>query len=288
MKNIIKVVKAVKIFLVAFQWFLGVDKGELNVRKASAYTMPADPKKMKVMENTHGNRELAKRVNGSNLYNYWILLVDVFRLRGRFSYYLLTTLPTTGQVITARLALGNTDAAQVARARIIKTACTGNTSVVFTAIEISDLGTAINSFEDLHGPAREAAFTVLNNMLKNIFLIRIQVAANLVGIMAIVVIQSCGCIVQGVGGSHEQIFDCFDGVASGSVMLIAPAADSGHSCNDWWYSADQITWVRMGPTVNANTMAVNLPVGKLAYFRHESILTTGGTGLSQTISIMVK
>src|ERR1035438_2051110 len=75
---------------------------------------------------------------------------------GKFHYYMLSNLPSTGQVITARLALGDVHGQQVERSRTIKNGCTGNISVVFTALEISDLGTAINNFEDRHGAQREA------------------------------------------------------------------------------------------------------------------------------------
>jgi hypothetical protein len=290
MKKVIK--KSVNLFLLGMVYLLTIATKRLAIKNTWLPKHVHVELKVRVMENTYGNQQLAKYINASGLYSYMIILVDVFRIRGkkrgRPGYYLLSTLPTTGQVITARLALGKTDSEQVARSRFIKTHCTGNTSVPFTGLEISALGTAINTFEDSHGAAREVAYTNLNNMLKTVFLTRIQTAADLVGILAIVLIQSCGCIVQGVGGSHEQIFDCFYGVATGTVMLIAPAAGKPNSCNDWWVSLDNITWVRMPPTVNANTMAIGLPVGELAYFRHETVLTTGGTGISQTISIMVK
>lgn len=240
------------------------------------------------LENNHKNREFVKRARLLSKYsNVNFVLLNIFRLRGRFSYFMLSTLPTTGQVITARLALGDVHDRQVERSRTIKTGCTANTGVPFTTLEISDLGTAINNFEDQHGALRDEAYTVLNNMLKNVFLTRIQTAANAAGIGAIALIQSCGCIVQGVGGKKDQVFDCFDGIASGTVMLIAPAGGN-NTCHDWWYSHDQITWVRMSPTIHANTMKSGLTAGEKAYFRHELINGEGGTGISQIISIMVK
>ncbi len=246
--------------------------------------------KIVYLANTAANRLFVRKFQGTERYQniYFELLKLAYMGRNRNGKMILVpVMPSTGQIITARLALGKTSDEIVAQARNIKTKCTNNTSVVFSAIEVATLGTQINSYEDLHGAAKDAAYVIMNTTLKS-WLVRIQFAAdsNHTG-QQIVIIQSTGCIVQGVGGSHEQIFDCFWGIASGTVMLIAPNGGQ-HSCHDWWYSGDNITWTRIPPTVEANTMMAGLLIGKSAYFRQETVTSKGGTGMSQVISIMVK
>ncbi len=167
-------------------------------------------------------------------------------------------------------------------ARNIKSKITGNPYVAFTAGEITTLGTQINAYEDAHGAAKDVAYNVLNTTLKA-YLIRIQAAcdANTTG-NKIVIVQSTGCIVQGVGGNHEQVFDGFPGVASGTIALIGPAAPQ-NAFHEWWISLDGTTWTRLEGSVNANTLVTGLTPGILMHFRHQIINSTGGTGMSDPI-----
>ncbi|MEI6815839.1 MAG: hypothetical protein WCL14_04450, partial [Bacteroidota bacterium] len=270
-----------RLFVICLVWY---------VRMKKVVTQSVADLRNVYLANTHANRLFVKRFQGTERYkdiNFVLCPITYFGRNRAGNMVMMTTLPSTGQVITARLALGKTASEITTQARNIKTRITGNLLVPFTAPEIATLGTEINTYEDAHGAAKDLAYEVMNKTLKA-YLLRIQAAAD-VSVLGnqIVIIQSCGCVVQGVGGKSEQVFDCFWGIASGSVMLIAPAGGH-HSCHDWWYSLDNITWTRMPPTVDANTMKTELPVGHLAYFRQEIVRSEGGMGLSQTISIMVK
>ena len=78
------------------------------------------------------------------------------------------------------------------------------------------------------------------------------------------------------------MFDGFAGVESGSIVLIGPAAQQ-HAFHEWWSSVDNIVWVRLEGTVNANTLVTGLTPGLKMFFRHQIIDTNGGTGMSYTI-----
>ena len=266
--------------LVSLWWFIRLEE------VANPNYVPVEVvKKDKYLADTKASRKFIEKWQGIGIYkniNFVLCKVTYFG-RDKFGGLIICmTLPSTGQVITARLALGSVHYGIVTQARNIKTKCTGNLSVVFTSTEITNLGLAINAYEDTHGSLREEAFTTLNNMLKNIFLARISLAAIASPDTAISLIQSCGCVVQGVGGKSEQVFDGFPGIASGSIVLVGPAAGA-HAFHEWWPSVDNINWVRIQGTTDANTLITGLTPGAAMYFRHQIIDSTGGTGMSDVI-----
>jgi hypothetical protein len=268
------------IFIVTFIWYIRMEKVVTNVVATLRNVY---------LENTHANRLFVKRFQGTERYldiNFVLCKVTYIGRNRAGKMIILMGLPTTGQVINARLNLGNSSDKIVTQARNIKSKCTGNARVPFTTGQITTLGNQINAYEDAHGAAKDVCYDTLNTTLKGM-LVTIQAASDaLTDGTQIVLIQSTGCIVQGVGGKHEQVFDGFQGIASGSIVLIAPAA-SGHAFHEWWYSANGTVWVRIQGTVEANTLVTDLPVGQYAFFRHQIIDSTGGTGMSDTIQRMV-
>ena len=278
--------KKLKLVFVAIWWFMF--SKEEDVRPDSI----AEPKNYHqtiYLSNTRGNRRFAaRRQDKGRFKGILYLIMDLFEIRidKKGHAFLLMTLPSTGQVITARIAFPKDHGGIVERSRTIKTSCDGNTWVTFTTLEIGALGTLINTYEDAHGAARDVAYDELNNMLKNIFLLRVQQAANSDLAHAIVIIQACGLHVQGVGGQHEQIFDCYHGIQSGSVGLVAPSGPA-YSCHCWYYSKDGINFTPLEPTMAGNDLITGLEVGKMAYFKHQGFDKNGGMGLSQKIEIMV-
>lgn len=239
----------------------------------------------KYLANTKASRKFKEKWQGRGIYkniNFILCDVSYFGYDRTGALIICMTLPSTGQVITARLALPKDHGGIVAQARNIKVKCTGNARVTFTDAEILALGVKINTYEDAHGPSRELAYTELNDMLKNVFLARISLAAIADPIHSIILIQGCGCHVQGVGGSHEQVFDGFAGVASGTIILVGPAAGQ-NMFHEWWMSDDGIVWVRLEGTVNANTLVTGCTPGAAKHFRHQIIDSNGGTGMSDPI-----
>jgi hypothetical protein len=78
------------------------------------------------------------------------------------------------------------------------------------------------------------------------------------------------------------VFDGFAGVASGTIVLVGPAGGQ-NTFHEWWTSVDNINWVRIQGTVNANTLITGCVPGAPMYFRHQIINTIGGTGMSDVI-----
>ncbi|MEI6816428.1 MAG: hypothetical protein WCL14_07435, partial [Bacteroidota bacterium] len=213
MKNLNKV----RLFLVSLWWFIRLEEVSIKV---------VQKKKDEYLPDTESNRKFVEEWQGRGIYkniNFILSQVTYLGYDRTGNLVICMALPTTGQVITARLALGKVHGSIVTQARNIKSKCTVNPWVTFTSLEISNLGTAINTYEDAKGAESDVAFNALNNMLKNIFLARIALAAIGDPTHSIVLIQACGCHVQGVGGSHEQVFDGFAGVASGSIVLVGKA-----------------------------------------------------------------
>jgi hypothetical protein len=269
--------KKVIMSLVSLWWFI-------RLEEVAAPKFVQD-KKEKYIADTLANRKFVEKWQGIGIYkniNFVLSKVTYFGYDRTGALIICMALPTTGQVITARLALGNVHGDIVTQARNIKTQCTANVWVTFTTTEISNLGIAINAYEDAHGSDRDVKFTALNDMLKNIFLARISEAAIADPTNSIVLIQACGCHVQGVGGSKEQVFDGFAGVASGTIVLVGPAGGQ-NTFHEWWTSVDNINWVRIQGTVNANTLITGCVPGAPMYFRHQIINTIGGTGMSDVI-----
>jgi len=268
--------KKIIMFIVTFIWYIRMEE---VVTKAVAILRNV------YLENTHANRLFVKRFQGTECYqdiNFVLCKITYIGRNRAGKMIILHTMPTTGQVITARLALGKTSDSVTTQARNIKGKITGNPWVSFTTGEITTLGTEINAYEDAHGAAKDVCYNTLNATLKS-YLVRIQAAADAnTTDEQIVIIQSCGCIVQGVGGSHEQVFDGFPGVVSGTIMLIGPVGGQ-NIFHEWWSSPDNIAWVRLQGTVNANTMVTRCLPGATMYFRHQLIDSNGGMGMSDVI-----
>ncbi len=255
------------------------------IRMEEVVTKAVEELRNVFLTNTHANRLFVKRFQGTERYkdiNFVLCKVNYIGRNRAGKIIVLSTLPTTGQVVTARLALGKNEHDIVTQARNIKTKITGNIYVTFTSGEITVLGTQINAYEDAHGAAKDVAYNAMNKTLKA-YLIRIQAAADASTTgNQIVIIQSTGCIVQGVGGNHEQVFDGFPGIAAGSIALIGPAA--GHNAfHEWWQSNDGVIWVRLQGTTDANTLITGLTSGTLYHFRHQIIDGNGGRGMSDPI-----
>ena len=271
-----KIVNQIRLFVITLIWYIKMERvvtaAVVNLR--NVYLL-----------NTFANRLFIMRYQGTEMYKdiNFVLCPITYLGRGRVGKMIfMPIMPTTGQVITARLNLGKTSHDIVTQSRNIKGKITGNTWVIFTTLEISTLGTQINTYEDAHGAAKDVAYDALNKTLKS-YLIRIQAAAdaNTTG-EQIVIIQSTGCIVQGVGGSHEQVFDGFPGIATGTIMLIGPVGGQ-NIFHEWWSSVDNIIWVRLQGTVNANTMVTGCVSGAAMHFRHQLINSDGGMGMSDVI-----
>jgi hypothetical protein len=103
---------------------------------------------------------------------------------------------------------------------------------------------------------------------------------------AIAIILSGAFRVKEVAIPQKHEFKVENSAVSGTVNLSAEGGGP-QSCHDWMYSADNVVFDRMPPTVLAETHKDGLPVGQYAYFTHEIVTNEGQQGISQVIRIMV-
>jgi hypothetical protein len=173
------------------------------------------------------------------------------------------------------------------RAAKIIAACTGNTYVTVPPATLTAASNALANFQSAtSSAAREAAYRPLIQALQAIMFL-FQVAANADPENAKVIIESGAFKVKTINPRQKGDFVASNGLNSGTIDLAAPGAGQ-HSCHDWMYSADGITFAHMAPTVQAHTQMTGLTPGQYAYFTHEAVNKDGGQGVSQIEKIMVK
>jgi len=282
MKNIIK---SVKLFLVAIQWFFGVVTKKLAIRNTWSYVVPDPPQKEKFFKSTAANARLAMRVNGSAFYDYYITLVNFVWKRTKYGYFMMMALPNPNQVVTAVLMMPRIHGDQVDLARQMITDSTGNAFVTVAAGLLATATSKTDDYANFHGAARDAAWQPMIEALEAIMNL-FQIAANANKPLSIVIIQSGSFHVHGVGGRSAQVFEAFNSLISGDIYLTAPVNDK--CCYEWWSSVDGITYTRLQGSTVAHTTITGLTAEKNMWFKCQQIVGNSGLGLSQAFKIMVK
>lgn len=174
-----------------------------------------------------------------------------------------------------------------AKAKLISDTAAASTLVSVDPLLITAINTLITAYNNATPSGRLNAFRLMNNSLKNDLMPLFQKAADADPGNSVAIIQSGGFGVKGEGGRQVQKFEAMDGTVLGTVLLTAEGGGS-HTAHDWMYSHDGITFVRMIPTIGANTEITGLVSGEWAYFVHQLITKNGGQGFSQIIKIRVK
>jgi hypothetical protein len=113
-----------------------------------------------------------------------------------------------------------------------------------------------------------------------------QEAADQAPETAIAIIESGAFKVKKVAIPQKHIFEGHNNAVSGVIDLTAQGGGP-RSCHDWMYSSDGIIFVRMQPTVNAETHKSGLTPATYAWFTHELVTKNGPQGISQVIKILV-
>ena len=203
-------------------------------------------------------------------------------------YVVMMAMPNPNAHVEATQYLPEDHGDCVGRMKFIRLKLTGNIYITTLPADLTALDVLIANYDGAHGAARAVALQLVKDAL-TLIMRKYQDFANLPinKLNSIVIIESGGWHVRGIGGNHAVLFDCANGIASGEVMLCAPGGPD-RSLHVWWYSADQITWTMLYPTIKAHTSQFGLIPGHYAWFRHEMAVSTGGTGVSQDIKIMVK
>lgn len=282
-----KIIKTVKLFLAAIQWFLGVDKGELVLTNTWTSVPPQEPKKMKVMKDTHSNWLLAMRVNGSNLYNYCIILVNFVRRRTRYgTYYMMMGMPNPNQVVTGYLNFPGPKNENVPHARQMSHDISLSPDITTPVGILAALDTSIDNYAAAHASDLVPTYREMVKQFDAILLIFNLFANELVNRpMAISILQHGGFHVKGTGGSHAAVWGVRTSVISGEMLITVPTLDG--CAYEFWYSADGINYERIqGGTWNHRSLG-GLTPGHSAWFKYQHIIGNTGQGMSDPIERIV-
>ena len=202
-------------------------------------------------------------------------------------YIILSLIPTAIHAITAVLDIPNGYLAKGEKAGIVVNAWTDNKWVpVDPALQKKYLDN-IDIYNSATTTAeRNSAWKNVHDDLKALMRL-VQTAADKLPANAVEIVESFKLRVKKATIHHIQAFAATNGTDAGVIDLVAPGGGS-YTCHDWLYSADGIIFMRMQPTVAANTSMKGLKPNTYAYFQHELITKKGGTGMSEIIKILVK
>jgi hypothetical protein len=197
---------------------------------------------------------------------------------------ILTTV--TIHTVTAVLDIPEGHLERGERADEILTKAASSTYVSVPPPDILAMRGRLNDYNAATPATRENRWRLVHNDLKEL-MSTFQNAANDTVADAVAIIESGGFKVKHQSIKQKQEFIAENNAVSGTVDLTAPGGPA-HSCHDWKYSADGITWERMRPTVDSHTFKDGLTPKTDAYFTHELVTKDGPQGVSQVIKIIVK
>lgn len=201
-------------------------------------------------------------------------------------YLILTLNVVAVHAIIATLKMPNSISGRGKKAGEISAAAAVSTYLTIAPATITALNALISIYSKAATDARETAYRNLMNALKALMR-TFQDAADLDVDTAEALIKSGGFGIKTIAIKQKGKFTATVGIDSGTVDLTAEGGGA-YTCHDWMYSADGKVFVRMAPTVAANTQMTGLTPGQYAYFTHELVTKAGGQGVSQIIRIMVK
>ncbi len=196
-------------------------------------------------------------------------------------------MPVIIHQITAVLDMPDEYLAQGQHASDVITASTASTYVTVPPANLNIATKSLAIFQSATTSAeRNAALRPLRQALQSVMSF-FQSTANGDPANAEVIIESGGFKVKKIVPRQKQDFELSNGINSGTINLDAAGAGP-HTCHNWMYSPDGVTFTRMMPTINAHTHMDALTPGQYAYFTHEVVNKEGGQGESQVEKIMVK
>jgi hypothetical protein len=104
---------------------------------------------------------------------------------------------------------------------------------------------------------------------------------------SISIINASGFDIKHKGIKIKPDLAAKNGVASGSIELVAKSVDKRSSSN-WRNSLDNNTWTELPPTLQTKTTVIGLNPGSTVYFQHRAVTKTGAGNWSQSVSIVVQ
>jgi hypothetical protein len=203
----------------------------------------------------------------------------------RCATIILMAVPLPIHTITAVLDMPKGNANRGVRAEEIINACAASTYVTVPPATITAIQLNLTNYNGATPSTRTNLWRILNNDMKSLMRL-FQEAGDNDPENAIAIIESGAFRVKEVNIPQKHEFTVENSPVNGTVDLSAEGGGP-QSCHDWMYSADNVTFERMRPTVIAETHKDGLPIGEFAYFTHEIVTSEGPQGVSQVIKIMV-
>src|ERR1035437_1219807 len=205
---------------------------------------------------------------------------DEMGKEGFFNFgFIMMAAPTPENVIIGiigKIAVAN----RAIRAKEIIDACASSTLCTIPPADIVIYRGHYDTFVAAIDAPKKAAWKIVVKDQK-ILLAAFQLKANSDQPNAISILESGSFKIKNVGGGTKQTFQLFDGAASGTVSLIGQSGGKKKHLHDWFISLDKgLTWTRLQPTINSETLATGLTVGMDVWFAHQLIDKNGIVPLS--------
>ena len=202
-------------------------------------------------------------------------------------YHIMMTLPNPDANVEAYMVIPHNHGKAVTKMNDIIAA---NTDNVYVPILIADLDIASGLVEDYnkaHGAARKVTLALAVAAIE-IFMAKFQTFADLPANKAnsIVIIQSGGYHVKGIGGGHPSTWDALPGHITGEIMMTF-ITGVGTCCYDPWYSLDGIIWVRMDPTIYNHATITGMVPDSYIFVRYQLCDAHGPEGFHPVIRVRV-
>jgi hypothetical protein len=204
-------------------------------------------------------------------------------------YFVLMGLPNPDASVEAYLVIhANHGKAVVLMNEIVSKCGVGNIYVTTLPATLTAASELIDNYNKAHGPARKVTLGLAVDALE-VIMATFQAFADLPANKAnsIVIIQSGGFHVKGVGGGHPNIWDAVTGKISGEVDLTFVMGE-GTCCYDNWYSVDNINWIRADPSIYNSATLTGLVPNSYVWVKYQLIDAHGPEGFHPAIKVQVK
>src|ERR1017187_1879028 len=224
---------------------------------------------------TKKNRLWAAEHEGIGIYKNVIFVffkIPKWGLRDRTGKSIvMPPLPSPTAFVEAYLVIPRNHGKAVPLMNDIIKKCTNNIHVSILLADLDEASGFVEDYNKAHGDARKTTLDIAVAALE-VFMAKFQAFSQKPENKknSIVILQSGGFHVKGIGGNHASVWDAFAGDKAGEVMLTAITGE-GTCCYDYWMSLDNITWIRMEPSPYNHTTFSGLAPNTDIWVRYQLI-----------------
>ena len=189
--------------------------------------------------------------------------------------FILMAVPTPENKIIGILGKIPAMSARGAWVKVYFDACATSALVTVNPLVIAADRLILTNFNAATDAPKKALWETLLLALQSL-LADFQGIANLDRPNSISILESGNFKIKGKGGNKEKTFNLYAGAESGSVRLEGQVIKKGRIAHDWQVSYDNgMTWIRLLPTINSETLVSGLKVGETVWFAHQLVDKNG-------------